>query len=82
MSGRASDPRSRLMDRSMLIGIAAAAGGLALAVILAYTMAWHAGLGAPTAQTMAFVTLVLGTALMAIWRSVCDRRRSRSSSSG
>jgi P-type Ca2+ transporter type 2C len=66
MNGRARDPRSRFMDRSMLMSIAAAAGGLSLAVILSYAMEWHARLGAPTTQTMAFVTLPLGTALMAI----------------
>jgi P-type Ca2+ transporter type 2C len=66
MTGRAHDPRSRFMDHSMLISIAGAAIGLSSAVILSYTLAWHAGLGAATAQTMAFATLLLGTALMAV----------------
>jgi Ca2+-transporting ATPase len=66
MTARPRDPRSRFMDRTMLTSITATALGLSLAVILSYVLAWHAGLGAATAQTMAFVTLLLGTALLAI----------------
>jgi P-type Ca2+ transporter type 2C len=66
MTGRPRDSRSRFMDRSMLTSITTAALGLSLAVVLSYLLAWHAGLGAATAQTMAFVTLLLGTALLAI----------------
>jgi Ca2+-transporting ATPase len=54
------------MDRSMLTSITAAALGLSLAVIASYVLAWHAGLGAATAQTMAFATLLIGTALLAL----------------
>jgi Ca2+-transporting ATPase len=66
MTGRPRDPRARFMDRSMLTSIVGAAFGLSVAVIASYVLAWHAGAGAATAQTMAFVTLLIGTALLAI----------------
>ncbi len=59
-------PKQPFMDRSMLTGIFAGAAGLFAAVAAAYLITWSRTGSLPTAQTMAFVTWLLGHALLAL----------------
>lgn len=60
------DPRARFMDRAMLAGLGSAALGLSAAVSAVYLVSWYGGASLATSQTMAFITLLLGTALLAM----------------
>jgi Ca2+-transporting ATPase len=60
------DPRARFMDRAMLIGIFASAAGLFAAVSIAYLSTWYRGADLNRAQTVAFVTWLLGHVLLAL----------------
>jgi Ca2+-transporting ATPase len=60
------DPHTRFMDRSMVLGIAASAGGLFLAVSIAYLLTFYSGAGLAAARTTAFVTWLLGHVFLAL----------------
>jgi P-type Ca2+ transporter type 2C len=64
------DPRRPFMDGPMQFGVFAGGFSLAVAVLVAYLWAWGQGLGAASAQTVAFVTWMVGhLALAAHMRS-------------
>lgn len=60
------DPSARFMDRPMLTLLFSAAAGLFAAVSLVYLIASFSGAGLAKAQTMAFVTWLLGHVMLAI----------------
>ena len=60
------NPHARFMDRSMVLGIFASAGGLFLAVSIAYLVTFYADAGLAVAQTTAFVTWLLGHVFLAL----------------
>jgi Ca2+-transporting ATPase len=59
------DPRTPIMNREMLAGIASAAAGLFAAVAFAYLYSWYTGRGLAGAQSVAFVTWLLGHVFLA-----------------
>jgi P-type Ca2+ transporter type 2C len=66
MRQRPRDPKARFMDRPMLTLLFSAAAGLFAAVSLVYLVTSYSGAGVVKAQTMAFVTWILGHVLLAI----------------
>jgi len=60
------DPRRPFMDRPMVESIFASAAGLFAAVSLAYLLTWYGPGGRAQAQTVAFVTWLLGHFLLAL----------------
>ncbi len=60
------DPRVRFMDRSMVGTIFLSAAGLFLAVSVAYLATYYSGARLATAQTVAFVTWLLGHVFLAL----------------
>jgi len=60
------DPRRPYMDRSMVMSILLAAAGLFAAVSTVYLVSWYSGVGLAEARTAAFVTWLLGHALLAL----------------
>lgn len=66
MRRRPRDPRVRFMDRSMVASIFLSAAGLFLAVSVAYLAAFYSGASLATAQTVAFVTWLLGHVFLAL----------------
>jgi Ca2+-transporting ATPase len=60
------DPQARFMDRGMLTSILTSSVGLFGAVSVTYLGAWYSGAGQATAQTVAFVTWLLGHVLLAL----------------
>ncbi len=65
MSRRPRDPRDRFMNAEMQRSIFAGAGGLFAAVSVAYLWGLSQGRGLVLAQTLAFVTWLLGHAFLA-----------------
>ncbi len=60
------DPRARFMDRRMVGSIFASAAGLFLAVSTAYLVTYYGGGSGAVAQTVAFVTWLLGHVFLAL----------------
>lgn len=60
------DPRARFMDRRMIGTIFASAAGLFLAVSAAYLVTYYSGVSGAVAQTVAFVTWLLGHVFLAL----------------
>ncbi|MBE3557683.1 MAG: cation-transporting P-type ATPase [Ktedonobacteraceae bacterium] len=60
------DPRAPFMDRAMVGGIFSGAGGLFVAVSVAYLITWYMTKSISNAQTIAFVTWLLGHVSLAI----------------
>jgi Ca2+-transporting ATPase len=60
------DPRARFMDRAMISSIFSSAAGLFAAVSTAYLVTWFTGHDLTQAQTVAFVTWLLGHVCLAI----------------
>ncbi len=60
------NPKAKLMDRSMLVGILSAAVGLFAAVSISYLMGWHRTHDLTRAQTMAFAAWLLGHIFLAL----------------
>ncbi len=60
------DPHVRFMDRSMVSSIFLSASGLFLAVSAAYLATYYSGAGLAVAQTVAFVTWLLGHVFLAL----------------
>ncbi len=59
-------PHAPFMDRAMAGSIFSAAAGLFAAVSVAYLVTWYSGAALAKAQTMAFVTWLLGHVLLAL----------------
>lgn len=59
------DTGTPFMNREMIVGIASAAAGLFAAVAFAYLFSWYAGRGVAGAQSVAFVTWLLGHVFLA-----------------
>ena len=59
------DPKERFLDRSAVRSIVVSATGLFAAVCGVYLVTWHSGAGLITAQTIAFVTWLLGHVFLA-----------------
>jgi Ca2+-transporting ATPase len=59
------DPRTPFMNREMIVGITSAAAGLFAAVAFAYLFSWYTGRGLAGAQSVAFVTWLLGHVFLA-----------------
>ena len=59
------DPKERFLDRSAVRSIVVSATGLFAAVCGVYLFTWHSGAGLITAQTIAFVTWLLGHVFLA-----------------
>jgi P-type Ca2+ transporter type 2C len=60
------NPQSPFMDRGMVSSVVTSAAGLFAAVSLAYLVTWYLGGGIVRAQTVAFVTWLLGHVLLAL----------------
>jgi P-type Ca2+ transporter type 2C len=60
------DPRARFLDRAMVQSVFSSAGGLFLAVVTAYLVTWYGSHNLPEAQTVAFVTWLVGHVLLAL----------------
>ena len=60
------DPHARFMDRSMVASVFSSAVGLFLAVSIAYLVTYYSGAGLAVAQTVAFVTWLLGHVFLAL----------------
>ncbi len=60
------DPRSRFMDRRMVVSIFASSAGLFLAVSAAYLSTYYSGANLGVAQTTAFVTWLMGHVFLAL----------------
>ncbi len=60
------DPKAPFMGKPMVISIFVSAVGLFAAVSAAYLVTWYSGAGQTKAQTMAFVTWLLGHVLLAL----------------
>lgn len=60
------DSRARFMDRAMVGSIFGSAAGLFAAVSVAYLVTWYSSTGLVRAQTVAFVTWLLGHVLLAL----------------
>jgi Ca2+-transporting ATPase len=60
------DPKAKFLDHSMVRSIFASATGLFVAVCGVYLATWHSGAGLIAAQTMAFVTWLLGHVFLAL----------------
>jgi Ca2+-transporting ATPase len=60
------DPKAKFMDRAMVTSIFTSAAGLFAAVSFTYLLTWYSGAGLVHAQTVAFVTWLLGHVLLAI----------------
>lgn len=60
------DPQARFMSRSMVSSIVRSAAGLFLAVSVAYLATYYSGASLPVAQTVAFVTWLLGHVFLAL----------------
>ncbi len=60
------DPKTPFMDQEMVGSIFAAAVGLFAAVSAAYLVTWYSGAGLDRAQTVAFVTWLLGHVFLAL----------------
>jgi Ca2+-transporting ATPase len=60
------NPRAKFMDRAMVTSIFQSSAGLFAAVSLAYLLTWYGGAGLVQAQTVAFVTWLLGHVLLAL----------------
>ena len=60
------DPRARFLDRAMVSSIFSAGAGLFAAVSVAYLATWYGGAGLLRAQTLAFVTWLVGHVLLAL----------------
>lgn len=60
------DPGAPFMDRSMAGSIVGAGMGLFAAVSAAYLITWYSGAGTAAAQTIAFVTWLLGHVFLAM----------------
>lgn len=60
------DPRRRFMDRQMVMGILVGAAGLLLAVSATYFCCWYVCASLREAQTVAFVTWLLGHVFLAM----------------
>ncbi|HEX2915880.1 MAG TPA: cation-transporting P-type ATPase [Chloroflexia bacterium] len=58
--------RARFMDKALISSIFMSAAGLFAAVSIAYLLTWYSGAGLTRAQTMAFVTWMLGHMLLAL----------------
>ncbi|HEX8036088.1 MAG TPA: cation-transporting P-type ATPase [Ktedonobacterales bacterium] len=66
MRQRPRDARAPFMNRGYVSSIFAAALGLFVAVSIAYLVTWYGGAGVAHAQTVAFVTWLLGHVLLAL----------------
>jgi Ca2+-transporting ATPase len=66
------DPKTKFLDRSMVLSMVAAAAGLFAAVCCVYLATWHSGAGLIAAQTMAFATWLLGHVFLA-WNLRTER---------
>ncbi len=60
------DPRVPFMNRGMVGSIFGSAAGLFAAVSVAYLVTWYSGAALAVAQTVAFVTWLLGHVLLAV----------------
>jgi Ca2+-transporting ATPase len=60
------NPRLRFLDRSFVLSVFTSAGGLASAVSVAYLVMFYSGVAQATAQTVAFVTWLLGHVFLAL----------------
>lgn len=60
------DPKVPFMDRAMVSSIFSSAVGLFVAVSIAYLVTWYSGAGLVRAQTVAFVTWLLGHVFLAL----------------
>jgi Ca2+-transporting ATPase len=60
------DPKSRFLDRSMVLAIFASAAGLFAAVSAAYLFTWYQSGDLARAQTVAFATWLLGHVFLAL----------------
>lgn len=60
------DPQAKFLDRSMVHTIFGSAAGLFAAVCGVYLATWYSGAGLVAAQTMAFVTWLLGYVFLAL----------------
>ncbi len=60
------DPKAPFMDRAMVTSIFASGAGLFAAVSIAYLVTWYMSADVARAQTMAFVTWMLGHIFLAI----------------
>lgn len=60
------DPKQPFMDRRMVTSIFMSASGLFGAVSVAYLVTWYSGVGMVSAQTVAFVTWMIGHVLLAL----------------
>ncbi len=66
MKQRPRDPHARFMDRRMVGSVFTSAAGLFLAVSAAYLLMYYSGASASVAQTVAFVTWLLGHVFLAL----------------
>jgi len=60
------DPGAPFLDRAMVGSIGSAGAGLFAAVSVAYLITWYSGAGTVRAQTIAFVTWLLGHVFLAL----------------
>jgi Ca2+-transporting ATPase len=65
MRQRPRDPKLSFMNRKMVASIFIAAAGLFAAVSAAYLVTWYSGAGQTQAQTVAFITWLLGHVFLA-----------------
>ncbi len=66
MKKKPRDPQAKFLDRAMAVSIFTGAAGLFLAVAVAYIVTWNSGHDLVKAQTVAFVTWLLGHVLLAL----------------
>jgi Ca2+-transporting ATPase len=60
------DPKARFLDREMVLSVFRSAGGLFLAVVIAYLSTWYGSHDLARAQTVAFATWLVGHVLLAL----------------
>jgi len=67
------DPKSKFLDRAMVLSIFSASSGLFVAVVFAYLLTWYSSGDLVKSQTMAFATWLVGHVFLAVnMRSVSE----------
>lgn len=66
MKRRPRDPKAKFLDRRMTLSIFSGAGGLFLAVTIAYLFTWYSVHDLARAQTVAFATWLIGHVFLAL----------------